>query len=119
MSSTLEAPLRQDPADALQDRGVVVDPSGRVRRLAVNSPNRSWLRSFAGALMLIVESRQFGCFDIVGAVDVEHQRQDDAVNLLAQVNQPFQIVAQPCKAGRRPCGAMCRQPVEAGRDVAA
>jgi len=33
-----EAPLHQVRADSFQDRGVVIDPSGRVRRLAVDAP---------------------------------------------------------------------------------
>src|SRR5208282_5702252 len=82
-------------------------------------PNRSRRRSFAGVLMLTAESRQLGRLDIARAINVEHQRQDDAVNLLAPVDQPFEIVAEPGEAGRRPRDPRRRQPIEAGRDVAA
>ena len=69
--------------------------------------------------MLTAESGQFGRLDIARAIDVEHQRQDDAVNLLAPIDQPFEIVAKPGEVRRRLRDPVRRQPIKAGRDVAA
>ena len=51
--------------------------------------------------MLTVELGRFGRLDVVRPIDVEHQRQNNAINLPVLVDQPLEIVAQSREARPR------------------
>src|ERR1700722_14529774 len=65
------------------------------------------------------EIRRLGGGNIAGSVDIEHARQNDAVNLGVHGNEPAEIVAQPGETPGRLRWPLRRQPIEAGRHMSA
>ena len=115
----IESPLRQSLADASHDRGVVIDPPRRVGGLAQDAHAGHGRIHARGALKPAAEPSQLSGFDVVRPIDVEHQRQDDAIDWATLVDQAFEIVAQTVEAPVRVRDPMRRKPVQSGRDMAA